>query len=371
MNSDALSRRRLLAAVGVGVTGTAGCQSLLTTADQSSDDTAETPRTPTAEAPTGGDAGDGGGIYTDVYDEVADAVVSIQVYSGSGRPASGSGFLIDGRHIVTNEHVVSAGDTIYVRYADTDWREVSVAGTDVYSDLAVIDAGTVPDSTEPLSWVGARPPIGTRVVAIGNPFGLTGSVSEGIVSGVDRALRGANNFSIAAGIQTDAAVNPGNSGGPLVDLDGDVLGVINSGGGDNVGFAISAQLAQRVIPALVADGSYDHPYMGVGLSTVSPLIAEANDLRRASGVYINSVVQGGPAVGVLQGSTGTATVNGTEVGVGGDVVRALDDTPTPTRQDLATYLALETSPGDTMAVTVQRDGTTETVELTLGTRPPP
>lgn len=369
MDSDGLSRRRLLAAVGVGVTGTAGCQSLLTSTDQSGDATTGTPQTPEPEAPTR-DSGEGS-VYTDVYDEVADAVVSIQVYAGTGRPASGSGFLIDGGHIVTNEHVVAAGDTVYVRYAGTDWREVTVGGTDVYSDLAVINADSVPDSADPLSWASATPAIGTRVVAIGNPFGLSGSVSEGIVSGIDRTLRGANNFSIAAGIQTDAAVNPGNSGGPLVDLDGNVLGVINSGGGDNVGFAISAQLAKQVIPALITDGSYDHPYMGVGLSNVSPTIAQANDFERASGVYINSVVPDGPSDGVLEGSTGSTVVDGVEVGTGGDVVRRLDDTPTPTRQDLAAYLALETSPGDTMAVTVQRDGGTETVDLTLGARPDP
>lgn len=369
MDSDGLSRRRLLTAVGVGVTGTAGCQSPLTSTDQSSDATTATPQTPADEAPTR-DGGDGS-VYTDVYDEVADAVVSIEVYAGDGRPASGSGFLIDGGHIVTNEHVVAVGDTVSVRYVGTDWREVTVAGTDVYSDLAVLDAEAPPENTDPLSWANGRPNIGTRVVAIGNPFGLSGSVSEGIVSGIDRTLRGANNFSIAAGIQTDAAVNPGNSGGPLVDLDGNVLGVINSGGGDNVGFAISAQLAKRVIPALVEDGSYDHPYMGVGLSNVSPPVARANDFDRASGVYINTVVPDGPAEGVLRGSTGRTTVDGVEVGTGGDVVRRLDDTPTPTRQDLAAYLALETSPGDTMSVTIQRDGSMQTVDLTLGTRPEP
>ncbi len=370
MDSDGLSRRRLLAAVGVGAAGTAGCQSLVTSSGQSDNSTAETPGT---EGPTTVRDGEGdeGSVYTDVYDDVADGVVSIQVYDGATRPSSGSGFLIDGGYIVTNEHVVNAGDTVYVRYAGTDWREVSVVGTDVYSDLAVIDVDTTPDTTDPLSWVSSRPAIGTRVVAIGNPFGLSGSVSEGIVSGVDRTLRGANNFSIAAGIQTDAAVNPGNSGGPLVDLDGNVVGVINSGGGDNVGFAISAQLAQRVIPALIEDGSYDHPYMGVGLSNVSPVLAEANGLEQASGVYINSVVSDGPSDGVLEGSTGTARVDGVEVDTGGDVVRRLDDTATPTRQDLAAYLALETSPGDTLSVTVQRDGDRQTVEITLGTRPAP
>jgi len=209
------------------------------------------------------------------------------------------------------------------------------------------------------------------VVAIGNPFGLSGSVSEGIVSGVDRTLEGANNFSIAAGLQTDAAVNPGNSGGPLVDLDGDVVGVINSGGGDNVGFAISSQLVQRVVPALIEDGNYDHPYMGVTLQNVSPLVAAANRLDDASGVYIDSTLPGGPAEGVLEGSTDTQRIEGVEVGVGGDIVRRLGDTPIATRGDLATYLALETSPGEAMDVTVQRDGSTETVSLTVGTRPEP
>jgi len=375
MDSDGLSRRRLLAAVGVGVAGTAGCQSLVTRSDQSDNATAET-QTPTAVTETPGrdgqtTTGGDGSVYSDVYDEVADGVVSIQVYDSVSRPSSGSGFLIDGDYIVTNEHVVSAGDTVYVRYAGTDWREVSVAGTDVYSDLAVIDVDSTPDTTDPLSWTNSRPAIGTRVVAIGNPFGLSGSVSEGIVSGVDRTLRGANNFSIAAGIQTDAAVNPGNSGGPLVDLDGNVVGVINSGGGDNVGFAISAELSQRIVPSLIQTGSYEHSYMGVRLQSVDPIVAEANGLAEASGVYIDSVASGGPSDGVLQGSDGSETIDGIEAPTGGDVVRRLDETPTPTRQNLATFLALETSPGDTIDVTVLRDGETQTVELTLGSRPEP
>jgi S1-C subfamily serine protease len=150
-----------------------------------------------------------------------------------------------------------------------------------------------------------------------------------------------------------------------------VVGVINSGGGDNVGFAISAQLALRVLPALVDTGSYDHPYMGVSLRSVSPLVAQANDLDDASGVYIDEAIPDGPSDGVLQGSTGSTTIDGVEVGTGGDIVRELDEVPIQTRQDLATHLALETSPGDSMAVTVQRDGQEQTVELTVGTRPDP
>ena len=356
MPSNSLSRRQFLGALGVATAGVAGCQS-----PGGTDSTAESQTESAAD----------GTVYTAVYEEVSDAVVSIRVYQESGRSAQGSGFLIDGSHIVTNDHVVAGGDSFYVRFEDTDWREVSVIGTDVYSDLAVLEIDTPSQSATPLSFVDSDPSIGTRVVAIGNPFGLSGSVSAGIVSGVDRTLRGANEFSIADGIQTDAAVNPGNSGGPLVNLDGDVLGVINSGGGDNVGFAISAQLAQRVVPALIETGSYEHSYMGVRLRSVDPIVAEANELTEASGVYIDTVVSGSPSDGVLEGSDGNETIDGIQAPTGGDIVRRLDETPTPTRQDLATFLALETSPGDTIDVTLLRDGETQTVELTLGSRPTP
>ena len=364
MSPERVSRRSFLAALGVSAAAaSAGCQSPGGPVDTNQ---------PTA---TGTDAGAdrsaASDSYTQVYEEVADAVASIRVYYDYGAASQGSGFLIDDTHLVTNEHVVADGDAFYVRFTETDWREVSVLGTDVYSDLAVLTVEDPPQDATSLSLTNATPEIGARVVAIGNPFGLSGSVSEGIVSGVNRTLEGANNFSIAAGIQTDAAVNPGNSGGPLVNLDGDVLGVINSGGGDNVGFAISSQLALRVVPALIEDGSYDHPYMGVTLQDVSPLLAEANDFEDASGVYIDSALPDGPAVGVLEGSTGSEVVEGIDVPTGGDVVRQLDETPIATRSDLATYLALETSPGDEMAVTVQRDGGMETVTLTVGTRPAP
>lgn len=365
MSPEQRSRRSFLAALGVATAaGTAGCQTAQVT------DSETRPTEPAPPDRTPADAADPS-VYTEVYDRVSDAVVSIQVYNGASGGAQGSGFLIDDRHVLTNEHVVDTGDRYFVRFETTDWREVSLVGTDVYSDLAVLRVDDVPRGTDPLSFVAATPRVGTRVVAIGNPFGLSGSVSEGIVSGVDRTLRGANNFSIAAGIQTDAAVNPGNSGGPLVNLDGEVVGIINSGGGDNVGFAISTQLAERVVPAVVEDGDYDHPYMGIALRNVTPLVAQANDLANAAGVYVDDTLDGGPAEGVLDGSDGTRRISGMEIPYGGDVIRRLDDTPVPARQALSTYLALETSPGDEMSVTVQRDGSMETVELTVGTRPEP
>jgi S1-C subfamily serine protease len=359
---QSLTRRAMLGALGTAVAATAGCQSP-GSGSESGGDAAD--QSASGEAATQSES-----VYADVYRAVADAVVSIRVYSGTARGGQGSGFLIDDEHIVTNEHVVAGGDEYYVRFADTGWRSATVVGADVYSDLAVLRVGATPDVT-PLSFVETEPTVGTEVVAIGNPFGLSGSVSAGIVSGVDRTLQSANNFSIADAVQTDAPVNPGNSGGPLVTLDGDVVGVINSGGGDNVAFAISAPLTQRVVPSLIQSGDYDHPYMGVGLQSVSPRLAEANDLEPASGVYIDRILDGGPAAGVLQGSDGSTVVSGTEIPTGGDVVRRMGDTPTPTRQALGSFLALETSPGQTVAVAVERDGTRETVELTLGTRPEP
>ncbi len=360
MSPAPLSRRSVLTAIGASVAaGSAGCQ--VPSEGSSSDSDATTS--------SGGQSSES--VYTAVYEDVADAVASIRVYYDTGGASQGSGFLMDQSHLVTNQHVVDSASSVFVRFDGTDWRAVEVVGEDIYSDLAVLRIEARPPDTDSLAFVDQPPEIGTQVVAIGNPFGLSGSVSEGIVSGVNRTLQSANNFSIAAGIQTDAAVNPGNSGGPLVNLDGEVVGVINSGGGDNVGFAISAQLARRVLPALVEDGSYDHPYMGVSLRSVSPLVARANDLDDASGVYIDEVLPGGPSDGVLQGSTGSTTIDGVTVDTGGDIVRQLDGVPIQTRQELATHLALETSPGDTMAVTVQRDGQEQTVDLRVGTRPDP
>jgi len=365
MDTNGFSRRRFLSAVGIaGAVGTAGCQTLGETGTTDSAESAGQSSTQTE-----GQSGDT--VYAEVYQQVVDAVVSIRIYAREGRGSQGSGFLIDDRHVVTNEHVVSAGDVVTVRFEETGWIDATVVGTDVYSDLAVLEVEGTPSETTPLSFVDSDPAIGSEVVAVGNPFGLSGSVSSGIVSGVNRTLPGANNFSIADAVQTDAAVNPGNSGGPLVDLDGNVVGVINAGGGDNVAFAISAALTQRVVPELIETGNYDHSYMGVALQNVDSVLADVNDLDEATGVYVDDILEGGPSEGVLQGSDGTAQRYDTEIPTGGDVIKSLNGTPTPTRQILASFLAVESSPGDTLDVAIVRDGAEQTVELTLGSRPEP
>lgn len=360
---DRLTRRGLLGTVATALgAGVAGCQAP-TLDTVGTGGSAETTGDVDASQPA--DEG-----YHTVYEQVADSVATVRTYATDGRGGQGSAFVYSDDYLVTNEHVVAGADDLYVRYRDSGWIESSVVATDIYSDLAVVDVTEKPDSATPLPFVETEPTVGTEVVAIGNPFGLSGSVSAGIVSGVDRTLPAANDFSVSDAVQTDAAVNPGNSGGPLVTLDGAVVGVINSGGGDNIGFAISAALTRRVVPSLIENGDYRHSYMGVRLTDLTPPIVEANDLRVAQGVYIDAVVDGGPSDGVLEGSDGDEVVNGVEAGVGGDVVLRMDDTPTPSRQQLSSFLALETSPGDTIAVEVLRDGARETVDLTLGRRPP-
>jgi len=152
-------------------------------------------------------------------------------------------------------------------------------------------------------------------------------------------------------------------------LDGVVVAVINSGGGDNLGFGVSAPLARRVVPELIETGSYEHSYMGVSFTDVTPDVAEANGLDEPRGLLVDAVVEGGPSEGVLQPSEETTTVDDTEVPVGGDVMLSLGEDDLMTTEDLGNYLALQTRPSDTIAVTVLRDGSEQTVDLTLGTRP--
>ncbi|WP_436924638.1 S1C family serine protease [Halosimplex amylolyticum] len=382
MDTPDSSRRRFLAACGTALAaGTAGCSGSLFGGDGDADGGADTtPVDPSTQVPPSDDgaAGDfeqfdqsSDGGYADVYRSTIDSIAQIQVYTTAPNPASGTGFVYSDGHVVTNQHVVAGAEDVYLRFSDGGWLDATVEGADVYSDLAVLSVPELPESATPLGLRKSDPEIGTEVIAIGNPFGYSGSVSAGIVSGVNRTLPAPNDFSIPDAIQTDAPVNPGNSGGPLVTLAGDVTGVVNSGGGDNIGFAISAPLVRRVVPALLEDGEYEHSYMGVRLQTAGPLIAQANGVDDRVGVYIAIVREGSPSDGVLRGNSGETTIDGQSVPTGGDVVVAMDGTPIPTREALASFLALETSPGDTIDVTVLRDGEEQTVELTLGSRPDP
>ena len=311
--------------------------------------------------------------FTDVFRAVRNSIVQIQVVTPDGN-GQGSGWMYDtDGHIVTNEHVIDGATEVNTRFRTGGWRRASIVADDVYSDLAVLEVDQPPGDANALPVKTRDPPVGEEVLAIGNPFGFSGSVSSGIVSGLNRTLPATpdSNFTIPDAIQTDAPVNPGNSGGPLVDLQGRVVGVINSGGGDNIGFAISGGLLERVVPSLIETGDYEHPFMGIFLRSVTPALAEANDLDLASGVYVAGTSEDGPASGVLEGTERETTVNGRSVPVGGDVIRRMGGQDITTEQQLSSFLALETSPGDTIEIEVVRNGRLQTVTLTLGARPPP
>lgn len=309
--------------------------------------------------------------FVELYEAMSQSVVEMHIPGPQEpmEPAGGSGFLMEDIGLVTNAHVVTDTPTVELRFHDREWREASILETDSHSDLAVVDASNVPDDMDALPFGDGVPSIGTEAMVIGAPLGLGGSATTGIVSGVDRVLPSPTGFAIPAAIQTDAAVNPGNSGGPLVDLDGNVIGVVFAGATENIGFAISGPLANRVLPVLADEEAFEHSYVGVHLIEVGPGIADANDLPEPDGVYLNEVVSDTPAEGVLQETTDETTVNGEQIPVGGDVIRSIDGTATSYLDAFQTYMALETDPGDSVEFDIYRDGDLQTVDLELGSRP--
>ncbi|MFB6132817.1 MAG: S1C family serine protease [Halanaeroarchaeum sp.] len=354
MTRNSTTRRRFLKLGGAGLlTGIAGCAA---PADSSG------PRT-TSQSNTSGSNAEEGSRYTEVYRNTIPSVAMVRTESGQG-----TGFVYDESHVITNAHVVGTAETTQLRFNDGTWAVGDVRGVDWHSDLAVLTLGSLPTAATPLSFTDEPPVVGIEVLAIGNPYHLDGSVTNGIISGTDRLIEAPSGYLIPDAIQTDAAVNPGNSGGPLMNLESEVVGVVNSKQGDNIGFGISAALTRRVVPKLIETGDYEHAYLGASLETVTPTIARANDIGTPRGLIVVQTVRGGPAAGVLQESR-AAIVDGAHIPVGGDVVLAVDGTKMKTFEDLASYLALQTRPGDTIDVRILRDGEEQTVTVTLGSRP--
>lgn len=307
--------------------------------------------------------------YTKLYTQTIDSVVEITVRTPRGQ-SQGSGFVYnEAGYIVTNQHVVGEADRVQVRFRTGAWRTARVVGTDVYTDLAVVKVESFPAGVDPLPVARSDPRPGQPVVALGSPLGYEGSITHGIVSGVNRSMRTARGFSIPDTIQTDAPINPGNSGGPLVSLNGTVLGVNRAKKGDNLGFAISADVVRRVVPRLIETGSYHHSFMGIQTAQVTPLIAEVNDLPAARGVMVVRVLEDGPSAGSLQPAALARTESGATVPVGGDVIVSVDGHTIRSQQALAQYLLLQTTPGETISVTALRDGERVTETITLGRRP--
>lgn len=311
--------------------------------------------------------------YERLYRRTIPSVVSIYVPGTTGqRPTgAGSGFVYDtDGHIVTNQHVVGTTDSVELRFSENDWRTGRVVGADVYTDLAVIRVDNLPAYAESLPLTEERPMPGQRVAALGNPMGLDGTISTGIVSGTNRSTPTGRNFTIPDTVQTDAPINPGNSGGPLVTLDGEVVGVNRARAGDNIGFAISPAIVARVVPDLIDHGTFRHPYLSIQTMDVSPSVAEANGLSEPRGVLVVDVSLG-PSSGALKGSHGTRHVRGRDLPVGGDVITAIDGREIHSHEELLSYLITETRPGGTIEIDLFRNGRQMTEHVTLAERPQP
>ncbi|MGB9521448.1 MAG: S1C family serine protease, partial [Anaerolineales bacterium] len=251
-------------------------------------------------------------------------------------------------------------------------------GEDLNSDLAVVKVDKLPQGVQPLPLGDINKlAVGQTVVAIGNPFGLEGTLTKGIISALGRSIPALTPFTIPQAIQTDAAINPGNSGGPLLNLQGEVIGVnaqIETGGtaaaNTGVGFAIPVSIIKLVVPDLIEKGKHDWAWLGVRGGTLNPWIKEAMNLNVDKGAYIAEVVQGGPSDKAgLRGSSKTVTIRGREVDVGGDVVVAINGQPVNSFDDLLIYVSLNSKPGDTVVLTIVRNGKTQEIKVTLEKRP--
>ncbi|WP_254764171.1 S1C family serine protease [Natrinema marinum] len=307
--------------------------------------------------------------FEQLYRETIPSVVSVYVDSDHRRPGgAGSGFVYDAEHVVTNQHVVGTVEEVDLRFSDDSWTVGRVVGTDPHTDLAVIRVDDLPAGAVPLRIAESAPSPGEPVAALGNPMGLDGTITTGIVSGVNRSSPTGSGFTIPDTVQTDAPINPGNSGGPLVTLERDVVGVNRAKAGENIGFAISAAVVDRVVPELLEHGRFRHPYLRVRTIDVSPTVAEANDLSSPRGVLVVDAPLG-PSSAALRGCRTARRVRGREIPVGGDVIVGIDDFGIDSHEELQRYLLTETQPGQTIEIDVLRDGERTTEEVVLAERP--
>jgi S1-C subfamily serine protease len=325
-------------------------------------------------------------VLVGLYESVLPGIVSLQV-AGSQGGSLGSGFVYDDQgHIITNYHVVEGAQQLEVDFTSGYKIYGTVIGTDLDSDLAIVKVNAPASELHPLSLGDSSLlRVGQTVVAIGNPFGLSGTMTTGIISAKGRTLDSARDapnggfFTAGDIIQTDAAINPGNSGGPLFNLNGEVIGVnrairttnftgtgepVNSG----IGFAIAINIVKRVVPVLIAEGQYDYPYLGISsIDELNLPQIEALGLQSFTGAYVTSVAQNGPAdqAGIRAGNETTSE----GLNAGGDLIIAIDGQSIKSFDDLLQYLINNKVPGETVTLTVLRGKEQVDVPVTLGKRP--
>ena len=320
---------------------------------------------------------------TNLFQKVESSVVQITDSSETDIFESrlGSGFVYDDNgHIITNHHVVSGGgNRLDVTFPDGTVYRASLIGSDPSADIAVLYVEEVSkEKLFPLSLAdSSKVRVGERVAAIGNPFGLSGSLSTGIVSAVGRQIpaQEEEGFTIPDIIQTDAPINPGNSGGPLLNMRGEVIGINSAiysttGQFAGVGFAIPSNTIAQIVPSLITTGSYQHPWLGVAGRDMTPGIADRLGLDEPRGFLVMDVVAGSPAekAGILKGNQ-DAVIDGIPIRLGGDVIIEVDNNTVRKIDDLLAYVEMEKSVGDDLKLTILRQGQTMEVIATLVARP--
>lgn len=322
-----------------------------------------------------------------VYDQVAPSVVHITSRAIQASPitgvvpqeGTGSGFIFDKEgHIVTNFHVIQQAQTVQVSLQSGVSVPAQVIGVDPLNDLAVLRVQLPPSQLTPVTLGDAAGlHVGQRVVAIGNPFGLERTLTTGVISALGRNLSLGNGRVLGKMIQTDAAINPGNSGGPLLDSRGRVIGVNTAIRSPNegfvgIGFAVSVETVKRVVPYLIVQGYYPHPWLGIEFYEIDPTLSVRLALPVSQGLLVSQLVPGGPAARAgLRGPRRVVEIGGQKYGVGGDIVLAINGRPVSQASELAVYLESEVQVGDRVVLTVLRDGRQLSIPVTAGELPRP
>ncbi|MDC0171704.1 trypsin-like peptidase domain-containing protein [Candidatus Nitrosopelagicus sp.] len=307
----------------------------------------------------------------DIFEKSEESIVQVSVLRGESEGGMGSGFVYsDEGYVITNQHVVQDAKKVMITFLDGEAYIGNVVGSDRDLDIAVVKVEPTNTYLQPIK-IGdsSELKVGEKIAAIGNPFGLSGSMTAGIVSQMGRLLPQETGYSIPDVIQTDAAINPGNSGGPLINMKGEVVGIntaIQSATGEfsGIGFAVPSNTVKKVVPVLIESGEFKHPWMGISGTDVDPELAEVRELKSSKGFLVVSVIEGSPAeTAGLLGVTETEERDGREFALDGDIILSIDGETVRKISDILVHLQREKSVGDEMILSVNRNG--QMLELTM------
>lgn len=315
----------------------------------------------------------------EIFEKSESGVVRVNVQRDDSTNSNGvgSGFVFDKKgHIITNSHVINNVKKVVVTFLDGRSYNAEIIGVDEFTDIGVIKVNADLTLLHPLGLGdSSNLKVGEPIAAIGNPFGLSGSMTSGIVSQLGRLLPSGSGYSIPDVIQTDAAINPGNSGGPLLNMRGEVVGIntaIQSATGEftGVGFAVPSKTIAKIVPSLISKGEYDHPWIGISGRDIDPDLAKILNLKDAVGFLVINVIEDSPAAKAgIRGSDGTIAIEGVNYPKGGDVILSVDGIEVRKIDDILIHLQRAKSIGDEMVLEILRDGRTTNITITLQERP--